>query len=100
VLLANFAVDVRHGWNAGDAARKSKCVRDGTGRAMRLRKENMSVRLGAKQSDGDGTEDRSGACRPVYATRHVAASLFGVANANNEIWVSFTSDATSIPSSF
>jgi hypothetical protein len=57
----------------------------------------MSVRLSsmiAKQSDSDGTEDRSGACRPVYATRHVAASLFGVANANNEIWFSFTSDAT------
>lgn len=45
---ADFAVvvDVEHGWNAGNAAaRESKCVRDGTttGRAMRLRKENMSL---------------------------------------------------------
>jgi hypothetical protein len=60
LLLANFAVDAEHGWNAGNAARKSKCVRDG----MRLRKENMSVRrtlssisMIAKQSDGDVRTD-------------------------------------------
>ena len=49
VLLANIEVDdVEHGWNTGDAARESKCVRDDrVGRAMRLRrvtKEDMSVR--------------------------------------------------------
>lgn len=46
MLLANFTVDVEHVWDAaGNAARKSKCVRDGTtGRVMRVRKENMSVR--------------------------------------------------------
>jgi hypothetical protein len=47
-FLAAAVVDVveEHGWNAGNAgnaARKSKCVRDGAGRAMRLRKENMGV---------------------------------------------------------
>jgi len=36
--------DVEHGWNAGKTAReREKCVRDGAGRAMRLRKESMMV---------------------------------------------------------